>query len=200
MGHSFLRKFEIDSKAPESSFMFYDGRIQSICMKETQFENERTSFDFYSKVLSLSGHDQCAFFLTAITLDAIATNMKFNGVATSAMNIALNQRERYSETSTIFEADNCSSKTSSSSFENSSSSFCASSSSAAFKVACNYDKSPAKKELSDKAADILFNNPVIFFVKNSSPSIIYSLCSSQLFLPDYSQTEKVEFILFVETL
>ena len=46
MGNSFLRKFEIDSKELDNAFMFYDERIQSTCMKETQFENERTSFDF----------------------------------------------------------------------------------------------------------------------------------------------------------
>jgi hypothetical protein len=59
--HSFLRKFEIDSKEPESSLIFYDEKIQSLCMKEIQFENERTSFDFYSKVLSLSGHSTWKF-------------------------------------------------------------------------------------------------------------------------------------------
>jgi hypothetical protein len=53
------------------------------------------------------------------------------------------------------------------------------------------DGSEEKKELSEKAADMVFNNSVFFFVKNVAASVTDALCSAAYWLPDLSYTEKV---------
>jgi hypothetical protein len=62
-------------------------------------------------------------------------------------------------------------------------------------VARQFEKSPEKIEIGSKAADFVFNNPVLYFVKNTSvPSVLHAICLTREFLPGLSFSQKVRFI------
>jgi hypothetical protein len=54
-----------------------------------------------------------------------------------------------------------------------------------------FDGSDEKKELSEKAGDLVFQNPVLFFVKNAAASVTDALCKTKFWLPENTYTEKV---------
>ena len=152
---------------------------------------KKVVFIFFSHLLSLPSEAQVSYFTTGITLDAIASNMKFQSFTSSAF---LKKSVSFKEAVCVdlSHSSKESSSSSSTSFPLSKSLV---SSSVTDSVARQFEKSPEKNEMGSKAADFVFNNPVLYFVKNTCvPSVIHAICLTRDFLPGLSFSQKVRFI------
>jgi len=216
LGERFIRKASSSEEVNGSMAAICEENLRKTAFEGTQFENECESFGFFDHMLSLPESDQADVFKTAITLDAVGALMKMQTLCSSACIMSMQGYRMPSKASSADETSLSGSQykatkaTFSSGISSSNSpSFSSSSSSSA--VAINpavsnlrgrlFDGSEEKKELSEKAADLVFQNPVFFFVKNAAASVTDALCSTKYWLPDLSYTEKVlipsPFFIFV---
>lgn len=187
LGERFLRNvgssLEDENENPEHAV--YAERLKTAAFADTQFANESLSYELFHHCLSLPERDQAEYFKTAITLDAMAALMKMQSYSAAGVIASLEKTSRSSES-----ANRCTTSSSTSCLG-------ASSVDKGVTAASNprgirlFEGSDEKKELSEKGADLVFQNPVLFFVKNAASSVTDALCSSKAFLPDHTYTEKV---------
>jgi hypothetical protein len=191
LGEGFINSMEISGPGVEKALTVYDERIKEIVLKKTQFADQESSFHFFSHLLSLPSEAQVSYFTTGITLDAIASNMKFQSFTSSAFLL----KSFSSKEAVCFDQSHSSNESSSSSSTSFPLSKALGSSSVTDSVARQFEKSPEKIEIGSKAADFVFNNPVLYFVKNTSvPSVLHAICLTREFLPGLSFSQKVRFI------
>ena len=191
LGEHFVSSLEFRGTDVEKDLTVYNERVKELVLRNTQFSDEASSFQFFKHVLSLPSEAQVSFFTTGITLDAISSNMKFQSVTSSAFILKSYSQEKSVKPSI------CSGESSSTTSRAISlfSSNAPGSASVSETVGRQFDKSPEKNELSSKAADFVFNNPVLYFVKNpENPSVLHAICATKEFLPQLSFSQKVSIL------
>ena len=202
LGEGLLRKISSSEEVKGSVAAVSEENLKMTAFEGTQFENECQSFGFYDHIFSLPESEQADVFKTAITLDAMGALIKMQSLCSAACIMSMQGfrlPSMASSTNTV--PSEIHSMANSSSEISSSDSLLSLSSSSSSKIAMEsttsnqrgrlFDGSEEKKELSEKSADMVFQNPISFFVKNAAASVTDALCSTKYWLPDLSYTEKV---------
>jgi hypothetical protein len=202
LGEKFLRKISTSEEERGSHAEISQENIRKAAFEDTQFENESQSFGFFSHVLSLPECNQADVFKTGITLDALGALIKMQSLCAAACIMSMQgirfpcvatSSDSLSSERPLQEASSCDKRPFS---ESSSSSISSSSSVLKEETGLGlrgrlFDGSDEKKELSEKAGDLVFQNPVLFFVKNAAASVTDALCKTKFWLPENTYTEKV---------